>query len=71
LRQERGGLLYGPYEDREKMDLCYDWYDNGPPQGIFNFVSITNPIDYVSKNSNLNSVLVVEILFLNILLLNS
>ena len=33
MRKERDGLLYGPYERPEKMELCYDWYDDGPPQG--------------------------------------
>ena len=33
LRQERDGLLYGPYEPPHKMQLCDDWYANGPPQG--------------------------------------
>lgn len=31
LRQERGGLLAGPYEAPDKMHLCEDWYINGPP----------------------------------------
>ena len=33
LRQERQGLLVGPYEGADKMQLCEDWYDSGPPQG--------------------------------------
>ena len=33
LRQERGGLLMGSYEHQDKMKLCEDWYDNGPPPG--------------------------------------
>ncbi|CAH1789183.1 unnamed protein product [Owenia fusiformis] len=32
LRQERTGLLAGPYEHQDKMALCDDWYDHGPPK---------------------------------------
>ena len=28
LRMERDGLLFGPYEKGEKMQLCEDWYRN-------------------------------------------
>ncbi len=33
LRQEKDGLLFGPYEAPEKMKMCDDWYDQGPPPG--------------------------------------
>ena len=33
LRQERDGLLFGPYEAMEKMRLLDSWYDEGPPKG--------------------------------------
>ncbi len=34
LRQERDGLLMGPYEGQDKMKMCDDWYDNGVPPGM-------------------------------------
>jgi len=33
MRQERGGLLFGPYEQQDKMKLCADWYHHGVPPG--------------------------------------
>ena len=33
MRQERGGLLMGPYEAPEKMKMCDDWYTDGVPPG--------------------------------------
>ena len=33
LRQERDGLLFGPYEAADKMRLLDSWYDEGPPKG--------------------------------------
>lgn len=33
LRQERDGLLMGPYEGADKMQLCQDWYDDKVPPG--------------------------------------
>jgi len=33
MRQERDGLLFGPYEHEAKMKLCDDWYYNGVPPG--------------------------------------
>ena len=33
MRQERGGLLMGPYEAPEKMKMCEDWYMDGVPPG--------------------------------------
>lgn len=33
LRMERDGLLFGPYEEAEKMEMCEDWYLNGVPPG--------------------------------------
>ena len=33
MRQERNGLLVGPYEHQTKMKLCDDWYTNGVPPG--------------------------------------
>jgi len=35
MRQERDGLLFGPYENATKMKLCDDWYHNGVPPGAF------------------------------------
>ncbi|XP_035214869.1 dimethylglycine dehydrogenase, mitochondrial-like [Stegodyphus dumicola] len=34
LRAERGGLLVGPYEYPEKMNVIEDWAINGVPQGF-------------------------------------
>ncbi|PAA86092.1 hypothetical protein BOX15_Mlig007960g1 [Macrostomum lignano] len=34
LRQEKQGLLVGPYESAENMMLCTDWYDNGVPDSF-------------------------------------
>jgi dimethylglycine dehydrogenase len=34
MRQERDGLLWGPYESETKMKLCDDWYHNGVPAGF-------------------------------------
>ncbi|XP_064609043.1 dimethylglycine dehydrogenase, mitochondrial-like [Liolophura sinensis] len=34
LRQERNGLLLGPYESQDKMKLRDDWYDQGVPPGF-------------------------------------
>ncbi|XP_013778311.1 dimethylglycine dehydrogenase, mitochondrial-like [Limulus polyphemus] len=34
LRQERDGLLIGPYEHQMKMRLCDDWVTNGVPHGF-------------------------------------
>ena len=31
-RQERSGLLVGPYETADRMKIMEDWYDNGPPK---------------------------------------
>lgn len=33
LRQERDGLLFGPYESEEKMKLQDSWVTNGVPPG--------------------------------------
>ena len=33
LRQERDGLLVGPYEDQSKMKMSDDWITKGVPQG--------------------------------------
>lgn len=33
LRQERDGLLFGPYESEEKMKLQESWVTNGVPPG--------------------------------------
>ena len=33
MRQERDGLLFGPYEHETKMKLCEDWYHSGVPSG--------------------------------------
>lgn len=33
LRQERDGLLFGPYESQEKMKLQDSWVTNGVPPG--------------------------------------
>ena len=32
-RQEKSGLLLGPYETADRMKIKEDWYDNGPPKG--------------------------------------
>ncbi|XP_076063231.1 dimethylglycine dehydrogenase, mitochondrial-like isoform X2 [Oratosquilla oratoria] len=34
LRQERDGLLIGPYEAKENMQLCSDWVHNGVTPGF-------------------------------------
>ena len=34
LRQERDGLLVGPYESWDTMKLQDQWFDNGVSQGI-------------------------------------
>ncbi|XP_007066755.2 dimethylglycine dehydrogenase, mitochondrial isoform X1 [Chelonia mydas] len=34
LRQERDGLLFGPYESQEKMKLQESWVTNGVPPGF-------------------------------------
>ncbi|XP_063678864.1 dimethylglycine dehydrogenase, mitochondrial-like isoform X1 [Bolinopsis microptera] len=34
VRQERTGLLIGPYEAPDKMKIQEDWYDNGIPRGF-------------------------------------
>lgn len=34
LRQERGGLLVGPYENQNKMKVCQDWVEKGVPPGF-------------------------------------
>src|SRR6218665_1484615 len=34
LRQEKDGLLMGPYEHQDKMVLCDKWYTDGVPPGI-------------------------------------
>ncbi|KAL5260238.1 hypothetical protein ACHWQZ_G010380 [Mnemiopsis leidyi] len=34
VRQERTGLLIGPYESQEKMKIQEDWYDVGVPKGF-------------------------------------
>uniref|UniRef100_T1J2V2 Dimethylglycine dehydrogenase n=1 Tax=Strigamia maritima TaxID=126957 RepID=T1J2V2_STRMM len=34
LRQERGGLLVGPYESDVTMKLCEDWVNDGVPPGF-------------------------------------
>ncbi|XP_044302743.1 dimethylglycine dehydrogenase, mitochondrial [Varanus komodoensis] len=34
LRQERDGLLFGPYENEEKMKLQESWVTHGVPQGF-------------------------------------
>ena len=31
-RQERSGLLVGPYETADRMKIMEDWYDSGPPK---------------------------------------
>ena len=33
LRQERTGLLVGPYEGQDKMQMCEDWYTDKVPPG--------------------------------------
>ena len=33
MRQERAGLLIGPYEAPDKMKMCDDWYTDGVPPG--------------------------------------
>lgn len=35
LRQERDGLLFGPYESQEKMKLQASWVTHGVPPGGF------------------------------------
>lgn len=35
LRQERDGLLLGPYESQEKMKLQKSWVEDGVPPGNF------------------------------------
>lgn len=35
LRQERDGLLFGPYESQEKMKLQASWVAHGVPPGGF------------------------------------
>jgi len=40
MRQERDGLLFGPYEHETKMKLCEDWYHNGVPPG--EYIRLTN-----------------------------
>lgn len=35
LRQERDGLLLGPYESQEKMKLQKSWVEHGVPPGDF------------------------------------
>lgn len=35
LRQERDGLLFGPYEKMEKMKLQDSWVRDGVPPGLF------------------------------------
>lgn len=34
LRQEKDGLLMGPYEHQDKMVLCDKWYTDGVPPGF-------------------------------------
>ncbi|XP_032874489.1 dimethylglycine dehydrogenase, mitochondrial [Amblyraja radiata] len=34
LRQERDGLLFGPYEDKEKMKIQESWLKDGVPTGF-------------------------------------
>ncbi|CAN8005617.1 unnamed protein product, partial [Ixodes hexagonus] len=34
LRQERDGLLIGPYEHQDKMQICQDWVTNQVPPGF-------------------------------------
>ena len=33
LRQERAGLLIGPYEHADKMKMCEEWYTDRVPPG--------------------------------------
>ncbi|MGH0170734.1 UNVERIFIED_CONTAM: hypothetical protein FKN15_060935 [Acipenser sinensis] len=40
LRQERDGLLFGPYERQEKMKLQESWVTDGVPPGVNTSVSI-------------------------------
>lgn len=35
LRQERDGLLFGPYESQEKMKVLDSWVTSGVPPGGF------------------------------------
>lgn len=45
LRQERDGLLFGPYESQEKMKVQDSWVANGVPLGGFNkwmYVQVTH-----------------------------
>ena len=35
LRQERDGLLFGPYESQEKMKVQDSWVTDGVPPGKF------------------------------------
>lgn len=39
LRQERDGLLFGPYERQEKMKLQDSWVTNGVPPGNTSHIS--------------------------------
>lgn len=49
LRQERNGLLAGPYEKPEKMKLCVDWHKKGVPPG-FGKELFPADVDRISEN---------------------
>lgn len=51
MRQERDGLLFGPYEHAAKMRLCDDWYTNGVPPGQSVSQSIS-PVQFSSGRLN-------------------
>lgn len=44
LRQERDGILFGPYESPEKMKLQESWVKNGVPPGNFAAQNFQPPI---------------------------
>lgn len=47
-RQERSGLLFGPYEKEHMMRLQEDWVTDGVPQGWY-FVYHTEALSHTSS----------------------
>ncbi|XP_014680739.1 PREDICTED: dimethylglycine dehydrogenase, mitochondrial-like isoform X3 [Priapulus caudatus] len=51
LRQEKEGLLFGPYEAPDKMRMCDDWVTNCVPKG-FGMELFEPDVDRISREVN-------------------
>eukprot|EP00061_Rhincodon_typus_P008572 g31294.t1 len=58
LRQERDGLLFGPYEVQEKMKIQESWLTDGVPPGASKCPSVKRDLGNLTASGRLELLLI-------------